>query len=322
MSGTGMRIIFMGTPEFAVASLQKLLDDGQQVVGVITAPDKPSGRGRKIQPSPVKAYAAEKGLRVLQPTNLKDPVFIEKLRSLEADLQLVVAFRMLPEIVWKMPGRGTVNLHASLLPDYRGAAPINWSIINGEEKTGVTTFFIEQDIDTGNIIFREEVPILPNETAGELHDKLMEKGADLLLKTVHAISEDNYSRIKQSDLVINREIKQAPKIFKENCRIDWSMDIHRIYNFIRGLSPYPTAFTELTYKNKIIPVKIYEAEMIIDKHDKPSGTIVTDNKTYFDIAVDGGYIKIKELQLAGKNKLSIVDFLKGFDAREKYNLVF
>ena len=322
MSGTGMRIIFMGTPEFAVISLQRLLDDGQQVVAVITAPDKPSGRGRKIQPTPVKVFAAEKGLPVLQPANLKDPAFIERLRSLKADLQLVVAFRMLPEVVWKMPGRGTVNLHASLLPDYRGAAPINWAIINGEVKTGVTTFFIEQNIDTGNILFREEVPILPEETAGDLHDKLMEKGADLLVKTVHAIDKNNYELIKQSDLVKEREIKQAPKIFKENCRIDWTLDIHKIHNFIRGLSPYPAAFTEFSCKNKITPVKIYDAEKKTEKHDKPAGTIVTDNKSYFDIAVDGGFIKIKTLQLAGKNKLSISDFLKGFDTREQCYLVF
>jgi methionyl-tRNA formyltransferase len=321
MDRNGMRIIFMGTPEFAVTSLKKLLDDGQKVVAVITAPDKPSGRGRKIQPSPVKSFAEEKGIPVLQPLKLKDPGFVDELRSYKADLQLVVAFRMLPEVVWKMPEYGTVNLHASLLPDYRGAAPINWAIINGEEKTGVTTFFIEQDIDTGNIIFREEVPILPDETAGDLHDKLMETGAELLLRTVHAIEGNKFSRIQQSNLIRNREIKQAPKIFKEDCRINWSDNINSIYNFIRGLSPYPAAFTELSYKEKVVPVKIFTAEKKVAKHEKPTGAIITDSKTYFEIAVKGGYISIKTLQLAGKNKLGISDFLKGFDSKEPYGLI-
>ncbi len=321
MGKAGMRIIFMGTPEFAVASLDKLLNDGQQVVGVITAPDKPSGRGKKIQPSPVKIYAVEKGLKVLQPTNLKDPVFVEHLRSLKADLQLVVAFRMLPEVVWKMPEFGTVNLHASLLPDYRGAAPINWAVINGEEKSGVTTFFIDQEIDTGNIIFREEVPVLPDETAGQLHDKLMVKGAELLVKTVHAISDNSFTHIQQKKLVSDREIKKAPKIFREDCKIDWSQDIHRIYNFIRGLSPYPAAFTELKHDDQIIPVKIFETEKKTVKHNIPIGTIESDNKTYLDIAVKGGYIRIKVLQSAGKKKLYIEEYLRGFNDLEQYRLV-
>src|SRR5471030_1888958 len=247
-----MRIVFMGTPEFAVASLDALVKAGLEVVGVITAPDKPAGRGQKLSESAVKQYAVANGLKVLQPEKLKNPEFLEELKSLKADLQVVVAFRMLPEVVWNMPPRGTLNLHASLLPQYRGAAPINWAIINGEKESGVTTFFLKHEIDTGDILFTEKVTLNGHETAGELHDRLMNKGAGLLVKTVKGVESGRYSEHPQSQLIEGAELKHAPKIFKEDCLIDWNNTAENIYNKIRGLSPSPTAYT--VFNDKILKI--------------------------------------------------------------------
>src|ERR1700712_3580083 len=240
-----MRIVFMGTPEFAVTSLDELIKAGSEIVGVVTAPDKPAGRGQKVSESAVKQYAVANGLKVLQPEKLKNEQFLEELRALNADLQVVVAFRMLPEVVWNMPPRGTINLHASLLPQYRGAAPINWVLINGEKESGVTTFFLKQDIDTGDILFTEKVTLTGHETAGELHDRIMNKGAGLLVKTVKAVESGRYSELPQSELIAGTELKHAPKIFKEDCLIDWNEPAGILYNKIRGLSPSPTAYTVL-----------------------------------------------------------------------------
>lgn len=300
-----MKIVFMGTPEFAVASLDSLVQAGHDIVGVITMPDKPSGRGQKITGSAVKQYALEKGLRLLQPEKLKDPAFLEELRSLQADLQVVVAFRMLPEVVWNMPPLGTVNVHASLLPQYRGAAPINWAIINGEQKTGVSTFFLQQEIDTGNLIFTSEVRISPDQTAGELHDTLMQAGAALIAKTVQAIAEKKAPSIPQEQ---HEALKSAPKIFKEDCRIDWNKDVQSLHNFIRGLSPYPAAFTELNG----LGLKIYKAEIENKAPSAAPGTFSTDQKTYLKVACRDGLISILELQLEGKKRMPVVDFLRGY----------
>src|ERR1700761_7727596 len=243
-----MRIVFMGTPEFAVASLDELIQSGSDIVGVITAPDKPAGRGQKVSESAVKQYAVTHGLKILQPEKLKNEEFLKELRALNADLQVVVAFRMLPEVVWNMPPKGTINLHASLLPQYRGAAPINWVLINGEKESGVTTFFLKHEIDTGNLLFTEKITLTGHETAGELHDRLMSKGAGLLVKTVKAIESGRYSENPQTELMAGVELKHAPKIFKENCIIDWNNTTETIYNLIRGLSPIPTAYTQLNGK--------------------------------------------------------------------------
>ncbi len=305
--------VFMGTPEFAVASLKKLLENDIHVAAVITAPDKPAGRGRELQSSPVKKFAAEHDLLVLQPANLKDPAFIEELGALHANLQLVVAFRMLPEVVWSMPEYGTVNLHASLLPDYRGAAPINRAIMNGEKKTGVTTFFIEKDIDTGNILFSEEEDIHPDDTAGDLHDRLMHKGAGLLLKTVEAIRNDNFQARSQAELIKDKKsIKKAPKITKDDCRINWRDDMESIYNFIRGLSPYPVAWTNIKHHDEMIMLKIFKVQKAPGTHNDTAGTLHTDNKHYIKVSVKGGYINITELQQAGKKRLAVDEFLRGF----------
>jgi methionyl-tRNA formyltransferase len=306
-----LRIVFMGTPDFAVASLRSILESGYEIVGVITAPDKPAGRGRKIRISAVKEFAIAKGLRVLQPTNLKDPDFLEELRSLKADLQIVVAFRMLPEVVWKMPRLGTFNLHASLLPEYRGAAPINWAIINGETRTGVTTFFINQEIDKGAIILQKEVKIGNAESAGDLHDKLMTVGSELVAETVRRIQNGNIEPIQQEDL----EFKPAPKLNKENCRIDWSASMACIYNQIRGLSPYPAAWTLLMHDENPIECKIYRTEMIREMHALEPGSIVSSKKE-ISVAVQGGYLKIEALQLSGKRKMDAVSFLNGFHFKE------
>lgn len=315
MTNKAIRIVFMGTPEFAVATLKALVENNYNVVGVITNPDKPAGRGQKIQQSAVKRYALGKKLTLLQPAKLKNPDFLKQLKELKADLQIVVAFRILPEVVWSTPSLGTFNLHASLLPNYRGAAPVNWTIINGEKETGVTTFFIEQNIDTGKIIFQEKVPIDDVETAGELHDKLMNTGAKLVLKTVSAIEKNDYSQICQSTLIEKDTIlKTAPKIFKEDCKISWKNDILCIYNLIRGLNPYPAAWTELiSPSNKEILLKIFKAEIINEKHSLPVGNIISDNKTYLNIAVNKGFISLKEVQLEGKKRLKIEEFLRGFD---------
>lgn len=299
-----LRIIFMGTPEFAVASLSKLVDEGCHIVGVITAPDKPAGRGMELQQSAVKKYALEKGLTVLQPEKLKDPQFLETLKSLNADLQIVVAFRMLPEVVWNMPPMGTLNLHGSLLPQYRGAAPINWAIINGEKITGVTTFKLKHEIDTGDVLLSEEIKIEEEENAGTLHDKMKEIGAEVLFKTVLSLAENNIQEKPQSNL----NIKHAPKIFTETCKIDWSKTAEEIHNLIRGLSPYPAAFTFLDEKK----LKVFSAKKEINTPQVNPGLFDTDGKTFLRYACADGYIHLLELQLEGKKKMKIEYFLRGY----------
>ncbi len=295
----------MGTPEFAVPSLQILVKNGFNIVAVITAPDKPKGRGQKLATSPVKDYAVAQDIPVLQPTNLKNPEFLEELRGYRANLQIVVAFRMLPEVVWDMPEIGTFNLHGSLLPQYRGAAPINWAIINGEKETGVTTFFLKHEIDTGNIIFQEKEPIEEDDTVGTLYVRLMEKGAQLVLKTVQAIQADDYPQLPQ---VESEEIKHAPKIFKETCQIDWSKPSGEIYNFIRGLSPYPAAWTTIAGKNfKIFGAKKTEFQTA----GEHPGDFTTDNKTYLHIQSGGSPLAITHLQMEGKKRMDIESFLRG-----------
>jgi methionyl-tRNA formyltransferase len=302
-----MKIIFMGTPEFAVASLDALIQAGCEVVAVITAPDKPAGRGQKMNESAVKKYAVTNNIKVLQPEKLRDPDFLQELEALKADLQVVVAFRMLPEVVWSMPSKGTINLHASLLPQYRGAAPINWVVINGETESGVTTFFLQQQIDTGNILFTEKVSIREDFTAGDLHDKLMNTGAALLVKTVKAVESDKYTEQPQEHLLAGTEPKHAPKIFKEDCKVDWNKPVEQVYNLIRGLSPYPTAFTELN--GKIL--KIYTATKELASVDAAPGTYSTDNKTYLKFACTDGYIHVTDIQLEGKKRMSVEEFLRG-----------
>ena len=302
-----MRIVFMGTPQFAVASLDALITAGCDVVAVITAPDKPAGRGQKLTESAVKQYAVSNGLKVLQPEKLKAPGFLSELKALEADLQVVVAFRMLPEVVWSMPPRGTLNLHASLLPQYRGAAPINWAIINGEQESGVTTFFLKQEIDTGDILFTEKVTLTGDETAGELHDRLMYKGAGLLVKTVKGIESGRYNEHPQSQLAEGVELKHAPKIFKEDCLIDWGQPVLTVYNKIRGLSPSPAAYTFLNDKS----LKIYKAGYQLAQPEKPPGGFLTDNKTYLKFAAKDGYINLTEVQLEGKKNMGVEEFLRG-----------
>jgi methionyl-tRNA formyltransferase len=312
-----MRIIYMGTPEFAVESLELLLQNNYNIVGVITVPDKPAGRGQQLQQSAVKKYALEKKLTILQPEKLKDENFINQLHELKADLQIVVAFRMLPEVVWNMPRLGTINLHGSLLPNYRGAAPINWAVINGEKETGVSTFFLQQEIDTGKIIFQERTPITENETAGEVHDKLMHIGAQLILKTVQAIEKGEYPQIDQTQLVSsNEQIKTAPKIFKPDCRIDWNLSVEEIHNKIRGLSPYPAAFTDFVAPDgKEVSVKIFKSTIEIIEHTSPIASIITDSKQYIKVAVKNGYLHIHELQIAGKKKMAVSELLRGFSLK-------
>ncbi|MFD2965883.1 methionyl-tRNA formyltransferase [Sphingobacterium bambusae] len=301
-----MRIVFMGTPDFAVASLQALSEAGENVVAVVTGVDKPAGRGQKIQESAVKKYAVANNIPVLQPEKLRHPDFLSELASYKADLQVVVAFRMLPELVWNMPAKGTINVHASLLPQYRGAAPINHAIMNGEKKSGVTTFLLQQEIDTGNILFSKEVEIGADDNAGILHDKLMLAGAEVLLETVAAIKTDSIQPIPQDD-VITADLKTAPKIFKEDCEINWKASTEEVYNRIRGLSPYPTAFTQLQGKG----LKIFEAEKG-PKTGKEAGTYETDGKTYIRFATADGSILLKTLQLEGKKKMDSVEFLRGY----------
>jgi len=300
-----LRIIFMGTPEFAVPSLEVLIENKFNVVAVITAPDKPQGRGQKVSYSPVKETALKYNIPVLQPTNLKSQDFINELKEFNANLQIVVAFRMLPEAVWAMPAIGTFNLHASLLPQYRGAAPINWAIINGEKETGVTTFFLKHEIDTGTIIFQEKEPILENDTVGTLYERLMKKGSQLVLKTVRAIALGNYPSVPQQEASV---MKHAPKIFKENCEIDWKKKSEAVRNFVRGLSPYPAAWCSLNGKTyKIFNIAIERKE---DKQNDP-GTISTDNKNYLYIRTLDGWVSIEELQPEGKRKMNILEFFRG-----------
>lgn len=296
----------MGTPDFAVASLDALIKAGFDVVGVVTAPDKPAGRGQKINESAVKKYALVNNLNILQPVKLKDEVFLDELKSLKADLQVVVAFRMLPEVVWNMPPKGTINLHASLLPQYRGAAPINWAILNGEKESGVTTFFLKHEIDTGDIILAEKVTISNEMTAGELHDQLMVIGADLLVKTVKSIQDDTYKE-KPQDSFDETVLKHAPKIFKNDCEINWQQTTSQIHNHIRGLSPYPTAFTHINGKM----LKIFRASTEISKHQITPGSFLTDNKNYLKFATADGFISLQEIQLEGKKRMQTEEFLRG-----------
>ncbi|WP_440133892.1 methionyl-tRNA formyltransferase [Chitinophaga sancti] len=309
MQSDSLRIVFMGTPDFAVASLDILVQHGFNVVGVITAPDKPAGRGLQLQESAVKKYAVSKGLHVMQPEKLKNPEFLEELRGLNADLQVVVAFRMLPVVVWDMPRLGTINVHGSLLPNYRGAAPINWAIINGEKESGVTTFKLQHEIDTGDVMFSQAVPIREDETAGELHDALMQTGAELLLKTVKAIANGDVNEVPQAHMKAE-DIKHAPKIFKEDCQIKWEDGIDYIYNLVRGLSPYPTAWAYLQGKS----VKIFKATKEKTTPSVAPGEFVTDGKSYLKIAAKDGYLGLVEIQLEGKKRMDIEAFLRGFRA--------
>lgn len=297
----------MGTPEFAVASLNALIEAGSEIVGVITAPDKPAGRGQKVNESAVKQYAVANGLRILQPEKLKNEDFLKELKSLNADLQVVVAFRMLPEVVWNMPPRGTINLHASLLPQYRGAAPINWVLINGERESGVTTFFLKHEIDTGDILFTEKITLTGRENAGELHDRLMYKGAGLLVKTVKAVESGRYTENPQHQLAAGVELKHAPKIFKEDCLIDWNQPAEKIYNLIRGLSPYPTAYT--TLNEKIL--KVFGAEYELTETGEEVGEFLSDNRTFLKVAAQDGFVMLTDVQLEGKKRMGVEEFLRG-----------
>ncbi|MBK5208399.1 MAG: methionyl-tRNA formyltransferase [Flavobacteriaceae bacterium] len=306
-----LRIVFMGTPDFAVATLEALIKAKFNVVGVVTAPDKPAGRGQKIQQSPVKKYALNNNLLILQPSNLKSEEFIANLKNLNANLHIIVAFRMLPKEVWKLPEYGTFNLHASLLPNYRGAAPINWAIINGESKTGVTTFFIDEKIDTGNIILQKEVSIEDDETLGELHDKLMEIGSKLVVKTVQQIEKGTITTIEQAEI----EEKSAPKIYNETCKINWNDTLTNTYNLIRGLNPYPAAWTTLINNGEKIKVKIYNVKKESAQHQYKTGTVIT-SKNDLKIAVTNGYIFIESLQLAGKKRMDSKSLLNGFQFQE------
>lgn len=318
MDKKDLRIVFMGTPDFAVESLKKLVENGYNIVGVITMPDKPSGRGYKIQYSAVKKYALEQNLPLLQPEKLKDETFLSELKALEADLQIVVAFRMLPEVVWDMPRLGTFNLHGSLLPQYRGAAPINWSIINGDKETGVTTFFLTHEIDTGKIILQEKIKIGENDNAGKIHDELMVVGAGLVQKTVDMILEGSVDAVDQKQFFSDeKDLKHAPKIFKETCRINWEKPAAEIHNLIRGMSPYPTAWTELLSEGKESQmVKIYCSEVIPSANTVVPGTILTDNKTYLHVACSDGLISMKEIQFAGKKAMNIDEVLRGYKIEE------
>lgn len=313
-----LRIVFMGTPDFAVESLRVLVENNYNVVGVITMPDKPAGRGHKLQFSAVKKYALEKGLTLLQPEKLKDESFLSDLQALEADLQIVVAFRMLPEVVWNMPRLGTFNLHASLLPQYRGAAPINWAIINGDKETGATTFFLTHEIDTGKIILQEKIKIGETDNAGKIHDELMMMGGQLVKKTVDLILEGRVDAVEQNKFFEDENLlKAAPKIFKDTCRIDWSRSVKDIYNHIRGLSPYPAAWTELYTEGKELQiVKIYSSTILYDTKELPVGTIITDNKTYLNVVCSDGMLSLNEIQFAGKRAMKIDEVLRGYKIEE------
>ena len=313
-SKDSLRIVYMGTPDFAVESLRCLVEGGYNVVGVITMPDKPAGRGHKIQFSPVKQYALEHNLPLLQPEKLKDDTFIENLRAWKADLQIVVAFRMLPEVVWSMPKYGTFNLHASLLPQYRGAAPINWAVMNGDTETGITTFFLKHEIDTGEVIQQVKIPIADTDDVGIVHDKLMMLGGKLVTETVDAIINGTVKSIPQEQMAVVGELRPAPKIFKDTCRINWGNTVKKIYDHIRGLSPYPAAWTELHQPSNIepLPVKIFQTEKIVMSHLLKAGSILTDGKTYLHVAVADGLISIRSLQLPGKKRLQTEELLRGF----------
>lgn len=309
-----MRIVFMGTPEFAVESLKVLVENKYDVVGVITMPDKPAGRGHKVQFSPVKQYALEQNLPLLQPVKLKDEEFLDELRALKADLQIVVAFRMLPEVVWDMPTFGTFNLHASLLPQYRGAAPINWAIINGEKETGATTFFLTHEIDTGKIIQQEKISISETDDAGTVHDRLMLMGAKLVKKTIDLLLEGKIDAVDQAQFLHSDvELKAAPKIFKETCQINLEWSVEQVYNFVRGMSPYPTAWIELQFPNQAekMILKVFETGKEFCNPEIPVGTVVTDGKKSAKIALKDGFIHLKSVQVAGKKRMEIGELLRG-----------
>lgn len=314
-----LRIVYMGTPDFAVESLKRLVEGGYNVVGVVTMPDKPMGRHQDtLQASPVKQYAVAHGLPVLQPVRLKDEAFVGELRSLKADLQIVVAFRMLPEVVWAMPPMGTFNLHASLLPQYRGAAPINWAVINGETETGITTFFLQHEIDTGEIIQQVRIPIADTDDAGIVHDRLMELGGQLVVETVNRLLAGDVHPIPQEEMPEDGPLRPAPKIFKETCRMDWNgKNLKQLYDFVRGLSPYPAAWTEMKDGNgKPYTLKVYATEKEPCSPDEATGTVVTDGRTYLKVAVNGGYLRLKTIQLTGKKRMDVEDFLRGFRVAE------
>ncbi len=323
MNKKDLRIVFMGTPEFAVESLKSLVEGGYNVVGVVTAVDKPVGRHQNtLVPSAVKVYAQSQNLPILQPEKFKNEDFLNALRELKADLQIVVAFRMLPEVVWTMPKYGTLNLHASLLPQYRGAAPINWAVINGDKESGVSTFFLRHDIDTGNVAMQKRVEIGSEDTAGDLYDKLMKVGAGVLLQTVDAIIDGTVKSIPQEEMNVQGGLRPAPKIFTETCRIDWTKSASEIYNFIRGLAPHPTAWTEVEHAGTKYTMKIYSAKFVNKQPAEPVGTFkVSDNKKNLYIAANGGYIEITELQLSGKKRMSVAAFLNGFHAPETLKLI-
>lgn len=318
MDKKDLRIVFMGTPDFAVESLRVLVENNYNVVGVITMPDKPGGRGHKLQYSAVKEYALQQNLPILQPEKLKAESFIEELKVLKADLQIVVAFRMLPEIVWNMPSLGTFNLHASLLPQYRGAAPINWAIINGEKETGATTFFLTHEIDTGKIILQERIPIGESDNVGKIHDELMTMGAQLVKRTVDLLLEDKIEGISQEQLYKNEtELKPAPKIFKEDCRINWEQSAEQIYNFVRGLSPYPTSWTELHNPDgEIIPVKIFTSHISDITSQQTIGSLALHNKQQILVACGRGTISVDEIQMPGKKRMKTEEFLRGYKFQE------
>ena len=309
-----LRIVFMGTPEFAEFTLRRLVESHYNIVGVVTMPDKPMGRhGSVLQSSPVKKYAVEQGIPVLQPEKLKDPLFIEQLAALKADLQIVVAFRMLPEVVWNMPRLGTFNLHASLLPQYRGAAPINWAIINGDKETGVTTFFLKHEIDTGDIIHQERIPILPDDNAGTMHDKLMELGADLTVKTLEDILAGTVKPVSQQSIA-ETDLRPAPKIFKETCRVDWNQPTARVNDFIRGLSPYPAAWTVLhSASGTDQDFKIYSATPVSCTPSQKPGTIMCDGRKSLCVATADGALRLNEVQIAGKKRMDVCALLCGTD---------
>lgn len=309
MGKKDLRIVYMGTPEFAVEPLKRLVEEGYNVVGVVTMPDKPAGRGQHLQESPVKKYALEEDIPILQPEKLRDEDFLVQLKMWQADIQVVVAFRMLPEVVWNMPRLGTFNLHASLLPQYRGAAPINWAIINGEKETGVTTFFLKHEIDTGNIILQRSTPIHDEDNVGTLYDRLMNMGADLVVETMERITMGDVSTIPQDDSVA---VNPAPKIFKEDCKINWNKSAVELHNFVRGLSPYPAACTEVKNdKDQVLSLKVLETEVIDQTVSEQPGTLVSDGKKQIYFATEEGYLSVKKLQLAGKKAMTTEELLRG-----------
>ncbi len=319
MTKEELRIVYMGTPDFAVETLRLLVERKYNVVAVVTMPDKPAGRGHKIQFSPVKQYALSQGLPVLQPEKLKDEGFLKDLRSYNAHLQIVVAFRMLPQVVWDMPPMGTFNLHASLLPQYRGAAPLNWAIMNGDKETGITTFFLSHEIDTGRVIQRRSIPIGDKDNVGIVHDKLMIMGAEMVCETVDNIIAGNVVAIPQEELMTDEPLRAAPKIFKETCRLDWNKSVEELYNQVRGLSPYPAAWCEwVAPDGTVSSVKVYTASRQMRPVNVPCGTIYTDGSKVIEVACSNGFLRLEELQLAGKKRLSVSELLRGFRLTNEY----